>query len=120
MTTPIPSEFTGFVRDTGVRAFDRLTTRAKELDPPLRNFIRSWSKLSDRDKVKLFDELIAAVRAPETEEQEQQPAPPPPPRSRQKQAVKRYDPEEVAATLPRKPRAKPKPAASRKTKKKSE
>lgn len=97
MTMPIPSEFVGFVREAGVKAFDRLASRAKELDAPLRTFVRSWSRFSTDEKNALFDELIASARMPG-------PAPEDPPSPlRQKPAVKRYDPEEVAATLPKKP-----------------
>lgn len=66
---PIPSEFAGFVRETGVRAFDTLAERASELDPPLRQFVRSWGRLSDDDKRALFDELIALLQTPETGEE---------------------------------------------------
>ena len=107
MTTPIPSEFVGFVRQAGVKAFDRLAARAKDLDAPLRSFVRSWSRFSTDQKTALFDELIASARMPE-------PAPDdPPPGMKQKRPVKRYDPEEVAATLPKKP------APLKKAKKKS-
>lgn len=99
----IPSEFVGFVREAGVKAFDRLASRAKELDAPLRSFVRSWSRLSADQKNALFNELIAAARVPDA-------APDDP---AQKRSVKRYDPEEVAATLPKKP------AARKKGKKKS-
>ena len=61
----ISSEFVGFVRETGIRAFNRLTTRAKEVAAPLRSVLRAWSKLSDDQKNELLDELIAAVQAPE-------------------------------------------------------
>ncbi len=61
---PIPSEFAGFVRETGVRAFDTLAARAADLAPPLRQFVRSWKRLSDEDK-KIFSEVAqeAAARA---------------------------------------------------------
>lgn len=100
MTTAIPSEFAGFLRETGMRAFDQLAVRAKDLDPPLRTFLRNWSRLSESDKVVLFDELIDTVRMPAKAEP--------------KRAVKRYDPEEVAATLPKKPRAKRKATSKKK------
>ena len=103
MTTPIPSEFVGFVREAGVKAFDRLAGRAKELDASLRSFVRSWSRLSDAEKNALFDELIAAAQMPESASDV------PPPGLKQKKPVKRYDPEEVAATLPRKPAVPKKP-----------
>ena len=109
MTTTIPSEFVGFVRETGVRALDRLSTRARDLDPPLRNFLRSWGRLSEGDKYRLFEELIDTVRRPEGED----PAAPPA-RMKQKRSVKRYDPEEVAATLPKKPRPRRKTTSKKK------
>ena len=102
MTRPIPSEFTGFVRETGVRAFDRLAAKAKILDTPLRTFMRSWTRLGEDDKHRLFDELIATVGMPEMKVDE-----PPPPPVKQKRPVKRYNPEEVAATLPKKKAKKP-------------
>ena len=93
---PISSEFVVFIRETGVRAFDRLSTRAKDLDTPLRNFVRSWTRLTEEEKHELFDQLIATIRT-----QEEAPAEAASPK--QKKPVKRYDPEEVAATLPKKP-----------------
>lgn len=109
---PISSEFVVFIRETGVRAFDRLSGRAKDLDTPLRNFVRSWSKLTDAEKNELFDELIATIRTPQ-EPPAEATAP------KQKKPVKRYDPEEVAATLPKKPvaRKSAKAAARKKSKK---
>ena len=104
MTTPIPSEFAGFVRETGVRAFDRLAERARDLDAPLRNFVRSWSRLDDGAKFALFDQLIEAAALPPAKETA------PPEGMAQKRPVRRYDPEEVAATLPKKPRKTKKPA----------
>lgn len=105
----ISSEFVGFVRDTGVRAFDRLSTRAKEIEVPLRPVLRAWAKLSDDEKNDLFAELIAAVQASDATE--------PSPVSRTAQRdIRRFDPLEVEATLPaKKPRKK---AASTKKKKK--
>ena len=86
----ISTEFAGFVRDTGVRAFDRLTTRTKEVEAKLRPVLRAWSKLSDDQKTDLFDELIAAVAANDDDEETLRPAP--------------------------KPKSKKKPAAAKKTK----
>ena len=57
----ISSEFAGFVRDTGVRAFDLLSENQKEVGAPLRPFLRAWNKLSAAQKSELFDALIAAV-----------------------------------------------------------
>lgn len=91
---PISSEFVVFIRETGVKAFDRLSLRGKELDTPLRNFVRSWSRLTDAEKNDVFDQLIATIRTPD--EAVTSPAP-----LKQKKPVKRYDPEEVAATLPK-------------------
>ena len=54
MNQSIPSEFAGFLRETGMRAFDQLAVRAKDLDPPLRSFLRNWSRLSESDKIVLF------------------------------------------------------------------
>lgn len=104
MTTPIPSEFIGFVRETGVKAFDRLARRARDLENPLRSFVLSWSRFSTAQKNALFDELIASAHLPDA------PSEPPPAETKQKRQVKRYDPEEVAATLPKKtsPRSKAK------------
>lgn len=103
----ISSEFVGFVRDTGVRAFDRLTSRSTELEAPLRPVLRAWSKLSDDQKNDLFDELIAAVQATELPPAE-------PKKSSSKRDIRRFDPMEVEATLPAKPRKKT--AASKKKK----
>jgi hypothetical protein len=61
----ISSEFAAFVRDTGVRAVDRLTNRTKEVEAPLRPVLRAWSKLSDDQKTDLFDALIATVQGPD-------------------------------------------------------
>jgi hypothetical protein len=58
----ISSEFAGFVRDTGVRAFDLLSERTTELPAPLRPMVRAWNKLSATQKNNLFDELISLVR----------------------------------------------------------
>lgn len=110
MIPSIPSEFAGFVRDTGVRAFDRLAEQAKDLDPPLRSFVRSWSRLSQADKNSLFEQLIDAARLPE--------APPRTAAARQTRAVKRYDPDEVAATLPEKAERASRRKKSKKTSKK--
>ena len=65
MIQQISSEFAGFVRDTGVRAFDLLSKRLKEVEVPLRPVLRAWSKLSAAQKNELFEELIAVVRAHE-------------------------------------------------------
>lgn len=95
----ISSEFVGFVRDTGVRAFDRLSTRAKEIEVPLRPVLRAWAKLSDDQKNDLFAELIAAVQASDASTAS------PSPRSAQRD-IRRFDPVEVEATLPAKSRKK--------------
>ncbi len=58
----IPSEFAGFVRDTTVRAFDRLAERVKELDPPLRSVMRAWSKLKTAEKKELVNLLMASAQ----------------------------------------------------------
>ncbi|MEO6488071.1 MAG: hypothetical protein ABIO78_09050 [Thermoanaerobaculia bacterium] len=59
----IPSEFAGFIRDVGVRAFDRLAERLKENAASRRAVLRSWGKLSQDDKESLIDELIASAQA---------------------------------------------------------
>jgi hypothetical protein len=105
VTRAIPSEFAGFIRQTAVRAFDRLATRSAGLEAAPRAVMKSWSRLTDPQKESLIDELIAAAQS----DDQQPPAP------RSKRAVKRYDPEEVAATLPKKPKAK---AKTKKTPKK--
>ena len=111
MSRPIPSEFFGFVRETGIRAFDRLADQAKTLDTPLRTFLKSWTRLSDDHKERLFEELIAMVGTPELQEEK------PPATMKQKRPVKRYDPEEVAATLPKKPAVRKTSPAKKKAKK---
>ena len=58
----IPNEFAAFVRDTGIRAFDRVAGEAKKLDKPLQSVLKSWKKLSDDEKHELFDKLIASAR----------------------------------------------------------
>ena len=76
----ISSEFAGFVRDTGVRAFDLLSENQKEVGAPLRPVLRAWSKLSGAQKSELFDALIAAVGRGEA---------PQAPKARKKAAKKR-------------------------------
>jgi hypothetical protein len=93
---PIPTEFVAFVRESGIRAFDGVASRAKELAPPLRALLRSWSKLTSEQKDALFDELIATAQRGERMADVDAPKP-----SRE---LRRYDPEEVESTLPRKPR----------------
>jgi hypothetical protein len=104
----ISSEFVGFVRETGVRAFDRLSTRSKEVNVPLRPVLRAWSKLSEDDKSDLFDELISTVQTSDA-------SAPPPPRPSGQQDIRRFDPAEVEATLPAK-KSRKKAAASKKKK----
>ena len=91
----ISSEFVGFVRETGVRAFDRLSTRSKEVKVPLRPVLRAWSKLSDDQKTDLFDELISTVQTSDA-------SAPPLARKSSQQDIRRFDPMEVEATLPAK------------------
>lgn len=62
MATRVPSEFASFIRDAGVRAFDRLGEKAEDLAAPLRIVFRAWSKLSQEQKNGLFDELIASAQ----------------------------------------------------------
>ncbi|HEX9160970.1 MAG TPA: hypothetical protein VF980_04615 [Thermoanaerobaculia bacterium] len=63
MERQIPSEFAGFIRDAGVRAFDRLNGKSKELTAPVRSVLRAWSKLTQEQKDAMFDELIALAQA---------------------------------------------------------
>jgi hypothetical protein len=103
MSATIPSEFASFVRETGVRAFDRAAGRLKGLDKSLQPVLKTWTRLPEDKKQQLFDILIAAAR-----EDDGPPAEETPKRSR---TVKRYDPEEVVKTLPKrvaKKAAKPK------------
>lgn len=83
-----PSEFALFVRDTAKRAIENVIARIKDLEAPQRSVIRSWSKLSEKDKDSLVDEVIAASTEP-------------PPEPAKKKA-KRFEPEEVEKTLPKK------------------
>src|SRR5205085_10641439 len=95
----ISSEFAGFVRDTGVRAFDQLSESVKELETPARAVIRAWGKLSEEQKNALFDELIATVLIAGS-------AAPATPAKTAPRTIRRYDPEDVEPTLPAKPRKK--------------
>lgn len=104
----IPSEFSSFVRDTGIRAFNQLADQPDDFDTPLRAILRQWTKLTGKNKEILFDAAIAAAQSPAE--------PAPKPRPRAERPVKRFDPEEVAKTLPKKEKKKSKPAAA-KTKK---
>jgi hypothetical protein len=118
MADTIPSEFRAFIRETGVRAFDQLSERLDELDTPLRAIMRGWSRLSSSQKGILIDHAIDHAQVT--------PEPKPAPRKSTREAMKRYDPEEVARTLPKakpkkakakaakaKPKAKKKPAAAK-------
>jgi hypothetical protein len=98
MESPIPSEFAVFVRDVAMRAIDNLARRAHDLTTPIRGVVRSWSKLSKGDKDLLIDELIASAQANDAARHEEKP--------KTRRAVKRFDPEEVEKTLPKKPRKK--------------
>ena len=89
-----PSEFALFVRDTAKRAIENVIARIKNLEAPQRAVIRSWSKLSEAEKDSLVDEVIAASTAPAPE------AGPEPEKTKKK--VKRFEPEEVEKTLPKK------------------
>ncbi|HEX9982412.1 MAG TPA: hypothetical protein VGF69_04035 [Thermoanaerobaculia bacterium] len=93
--TTVPSEFAVFVRDAGVRAFDRLASQSKELEAALRPIAKSWSRLTSQQKDALFDQLVALAQLAEM------PAPEPAPKRVPK---KRYAPEEVE--LPKKPKKK--------------
>ena len=79
MNATIPSEFAAFVRETGVRAFDRAAGRLKGFDKSLQPVLKTWSKLTERKKHELFDILIAAARDdddPIPEETRKRPAKP--------------------------------------------
>ena len=104
MNATIPSEFAAFVRETGIRAFDRMAGRAKTLDKSLQSVLKSWSKLSEEKKHELFDRLISSVRE-EDEPVVEQPA--------RKRTVRRYDPDEVKKTLPKKVAIRPKKKTGR-------
>ena len=104
----ISSEFVGFVRETGVRALDRLSTRSKEVSVPLRPVLRAWSKLSGDEKSDLFDELISTVQTSDA-------SAPPAPRKSSELDIRRFDPAEVEATLPAK-RTRRKAASAKKKK----
>jgi hypothetical protein len=100
MSATIPSEFAAFVRETGVRAFDRAAGRLKGFDKSLQPVLKTWSKLTDSKKHELFNILIASAR------EDDEPIPDETPK--RAHAVKRYDPVEVAKTLPKKVAKKPK------------
>ena len=78
------SEFAGFVRDTGVRAFDLLSERTKELPAALRPILRAWTKLTEPQKDDLFAALLGLIQVT-TEE----PEPPKKTRPRKKAASKK-------------------------------
>ena len=94
MDDSIPSEFAAFIREVGVRAFDRVADRTKEAEVPLRPILRTWAKLSGEEKSALFDRLIACAQMPELA--------PDPPKPRKRTPAKRYTPEEAEETLPKK------------------
>ena len=102
----VPPEFAEFVREVGIRAFDRLSLRLKERAATSRTVLRSWSKLTRDDKELLMDDLIASVQ--DTSEITLQPDPAAP------RITRRFEPAEVEPTLPVKPR----PRKRKSTKKK--
>ena len=55
-----PSEFALFVRETAKHAIESVAARVKKLDKPIRGIVRSWSRLDEKDKDTLIDEMIAA------------------------------------------------------------
>lgn len=93
----VPNEFAAFVRHTAMRAFDHLAGEVNLVDPSLRKLLRNWLRLGEDEKAALLDQLIAAAWT--TSDLDLcEPAAEPPSRE-----IRRYDPEEVARTLPRKP-----------------
>ena len=62
MENKIPSEFAGFVRDVGVRTFDRLAKQGSKLTASVKSVLRSWTRLKKKEKDLLFDELIAMAQ----------------------------------------------------------
>ena len=96
MDESIPSEFAAFIREVGVRAFDRVAADPKDAAVPLRPILRNWSKLSPDEKASLLDRLIASAQMPELA--------PEPPKPRKRTPAKRYTAEEAEKTLPRKKR----------------
>ena len=80
----ISSEFAGFVRDTGVRAFDLLSDKVKDMPAVLRPILRAWTKLSEEQKNELFEALIALVQGKSAE-----PAPARKPAARRKAPAKK-------------------------------
>lgn len=102
MNRPAPAEFAEFVREVSIRALDRMADRVKELAKEQRAVVRAWSRLSPDDKHSLLTELLAAALAtapPEENPSKESAAPKP---------IRRYDPDEVAATLPVKALKRPK------------
>ena len=110
METPIPSEFTAFIHDITTRAFDNLGGRVRSLDAALRGVVRSWAKLSSDDKNRFVAELIAAAQGFSSEPAEE-------PKTRK--PVKRFNPDDVEKTLPKKPKKKASTKAKAKPKRKS-
>lgn len=113
MAEIIPSEFRSFVRDIGIRAFDRLSARAAKLDTSLRAMVRSWGRLSSQQKDALFDELIEAAQRHEDD------AAAAPVERTSRKPLKRYDPAEVEKTLPKKVKVKAAPKTKAKAKAKA-
>jgi len=62
MNATIPSELAAFVRETGIRAFDRVAATSKSLDKSLQSVLKSWARLSAEKKNELFDVLLASAR----------------------------------------------------------
>jgi hypothetical protein len=62
MDRTIPTEFADFIRTVAIRALDRLTDRARELDTAPRAVVRAWAKLRTTEKNRLIDDLIADTR----------------------------------------------------------
>jgi hypothetical protein len=62
MNATIPSEFAAFVRETAIRAFNRVAAKSKSLDKSLQRVLKSWTRLSEEKKNELFDALIASAR----------------------------------------------------------
>ena len=55
------TEFAEFIRDTGIHAVDTVSERTADFAAPVRSVLRAWAKLSEEQKLALFDALIATT-----------------------------------------------------------